>query len=125
MTFNVRCWKRWLAVLAIATRGLSGCATAGVEAGGAAACPPVVEFQAWAAEELAMLPKDSAVAEMLSDYAVMREKARRGGHGHCVRYVRASSTDRCSGGPLAGRAWYGFFAADEPPFCAAGLVGRR
>ena len=34
------------------------------------------EFQAQAAEELALLPKGSAVAEMLSDYAVMREQAR-------------------------------------------------
>jgi hypothetical protein len=43
------------------------------------ACPPVVaysrEFQAQAAEELALLPKNSAAAEMLSDYAVMREQA--------------------------------------------------
>jgi hypothetical protein len=45
-----------------------------------AACPPVVkyswEFQARAAEELAMLPEYSAVAEMLADYAAMREQAR-------------------------------------------------
>lgn len=43
-------------------------------------CPPVVEysseFQAGAAEELTLLPEGSAVAEMLSDYAVMREQAR-------------------------------------------------
>ncbi|MGM0586764.1 MAG: hypothetical protein ACQEUZ_19155 [Pseudomonadota bacterium] len=43
-------------------------------------CPPVVEysreFQARAAEEVALLPERSAVAEMLSDYAVMREQAR-------------------------------------------------
>jgi len=43
-------------------------------------CPPVVEysreFQARAAEELVLLPEDSAVAEMLADYAVMREQAR-------------------------------------------------
>ena len=40
----------------------------------------VVEYgrklQARAAEELALLPRGSAVAEMLSDYAVMREQAR-------------------------------------------------
>ena len=33
------------------------------------------EFQARAAEELARLPEESAVAEMLADYAVMREQA--------------------------------------------------
>ena len=69
-----------LAVLVIATSWLTGCATAGFEAGGLAACPPVLEyrreFQARAAEELAMLPEDSAIAEMLSDYAVMREQTR-------------------------------------------------
>ena len=46
----------------------------------ATVCPPVVEysreFQARAAEELALLPEGSAVAEMMSDYAVMREQAR-------------------------------------------------
>lgn len=40
-------------------------------------CAPMVaysrEFQTWAAEELALLPEVSAVAEMLSDYALMRE----------------------------------------------------
>ncbi|WP_306418022.1 hypothetical protein [Jannaschia formosa] len=34
------------------------------------------EFQARAAEELALLPEDSAISEMLADYAVMREQAR-------------------------------------------------
>ena len=45
-----------------------------------AACPPVVEysreFQARAAEERALLPEGSAVAEMLADYSVMREQLR-------------------------------------------------
>lgn len=44
------------------------------------ACPPVVEysreFQARAAEELALLPENSVLADMLSDYAVMRDQAR-------------------------------------------------
>ncbi|WP_198174375.1 hypothetical protein [Mesorhizobium xinjiangense] len=44
------------------------------------ACPPVVEysreFQAQAAKELALLPEGTAIAEMLSNYAVMREQAR-------------------------------------------------
>ncbi len=44
------------------------------------ACPPVVEyddgFQARAVEEVKALPEGSAVVEMLSDYADMREQAR-------------------------------------------------
>jgi hypothetical protein len=59
---------------------LTGCATEGFEAGGLATCPPIVEysraFQAQAAEELALLPGRSAIVEMMSDYAVMREQAR-------------------------------------------------
>ena len=46
----------------------------------ATVCPSVVEysreFQARAAEELALLPEGSAVAEMLADYAAMRDQAR-------------------------------------------------
>ena len=80
MKSNVGCWRRPLAVLVIATSWLTGCATAGFEATGSAACPPVVEysgeFQARAAEELAMLPEGSAVVEMMGDFAVMREQAR-------------------------------------------------
>lgn len=34
------------------------------------------EFQARAAEELALLPEGSAIDEMLGDYAVMREQAK-------------------------------------------------
>jgi hypothetical protein len=34
------------------------------------------EFQARAAEELAVLPDGSAIAEMMADSAVMREQAR-------------------------------------------------
>lgn len=66
--------------LAIATSMLTGCATVGTGGGALRACPPVVaysrEFQAQAAEELALLPENSAAAKMLSDYAVMRERAR-------------------------------------------------
>ena len=80
MRFSGGCWRRRLAVLVIATSWLTGCATAGFETGGVAVCPPVVaysrEFQVRAAEELDFLPEGSAVAEMLSDYAVMREQAR-------------------------------------------------
>jgi hypothetical protein len=80
MTSNARCSTRRLTALAIATIWLSGCATVGSDVGGIGACPPVVEysreFQARAAEELALLPEGSAVEEMLADYAVMREQAR-------------------------------------------------
>lgn len=43
-------------------------------------CPPVVEysraFQSRAAEELELLPEGSAIAQMLADYAVMRDQVR-------------------------------------------------
>jgi len=80
MPFNARCWRRRLVVLAIATNWLNGCATAGFEANGVAACPPVVQYsrelQVRAAEKLASLPDGSAVVEMMADYAVMRDQAR-------------------------------------------------
>ena len=80
MISNAGCWKRRLAVLVIATTWLSGCATVGSDGSVPRACPPVVqysrEFQVRAAEELALLPEGSAIAEMLSDYAVMRDQAR-------------------------------------------------
>lgn len=61
------------AVLVIATSLLTGCATAGFEAGGVAACPPVVEysreFQARAAEELTMPQGGSAITEILNGEA--------------------------------------------------------
>jgi uncharacterized protein YceK len=79
MMFNAGCWKRRLAALAIVTSLLSGCATVRSEDGRLATCPPVVEyggeFQARAADELALLPEGSAIAEMLADYGVMREQA--------------------------------------------------
>lgn len=79
MTSNARCWKPRLAVLAIATISLTGCATGSSEPRIATVCPPVVEysreFQARAADELDLLPGGSAIAEMLSDYAVLRNQA--------------------------------------------------
>lgn len=79
MMSNARCWKRRLAALAIVTSLFSGCATVRSEDGRLATCPPVVEygreFQARAADELALLPEGSAIAEMLADYGVMREQA--------------------------------------------------
>ena len=80
MQSNARCWRRPLAVLVIATSWLTGCATAGFEANGLAACPPIVEYsrelQALAAEELALLPDGAAIVEMMGDYAVLREQFR-------------------------------------------------
>ncbi|WP_375697990.1 hypothetical protein [Pseudophaeobacter sp. TrK17] len=59
---------------------LTGCATAGFEADGVVACPPVVEcsteFKMRAVEELAMLPDGSVIVEMMGDYAVMRDQVR-------------------------------------------------
>jgi len=80
MKSNVRCWRRRLAVLVVATSWLTGCAMVGFDADGFAACPPVVEYsrelQARAAEEIAMLPDRSAVIEMMGDYAVLRDQGR-------------------------------------------------
>ena len=77
---NARCWKRQVAALAIATSLLSGCATVGSDRVAHGTCPPVVaysrEFQARAAEELALLPEGSVIMGLISDYAVMREQAR-------------------------------------------------
>ena len=79
MKLNAGCWRQRLAVLVIGTSLLTGCATAGFEANGLAACPPVVEYsrelQAQAAEELAKLPNGSPVIEMMGDYVEMREQA--------------------------------------------------
>lgn len=80
MTSNAGCWRRQLAVLVIATSLLTGCATVGTELPVATACLTVVEysleFQARAADEVMRLQEPSAVTEMLSDYAVMRDQAR-------------------------------------------------
>ena len=80
MTYNAECWRLPRAVLVLATIWLSGCATVSSDVGGHGACPPVVEysreFQAQAADELANLPEGSAVADMMADYAVMRDQAR-------------------------------------------------
>ncbi len=80
MTLNDGCSRRRHVALVLATIWLSGCATGASDGSGLGACPPIVEysrdFQARAAEELASLPHGSAIGEMLSDYAVMREQAR-------------------------------------------------
>jgi len=59
---------------------LGGCAAVGWSDGRQSACPPVMEYsraeQARVAEEVAALPQGSPIAEMLADYAVMRDQAR-------------------------------------------------
>ncbi len=79
MTYNDGCWRLRLAALGLVAIWLSGCATVSSD-GGSRACPPVAaysrEFQSRAAEELALLPYGSAIGEMLSDYAVIRDQAR-------------------------------------------------
>lgn len=80
MTYNDGCSRQRRVVLVIATSFLTGCATGGSDGGALRVCPPVVEyspeFQAQAADELALLPENSAIAEMMADYVVMREQAR-------------------------------------------------
>jgi hypothetical protein len=63
-----------------AIRRASSSATGISEPRIATVCPPVVEysreFQARAADELDLLPEGSAIVELLSDFAVMRDQAR-------------------------------------------------
>jgi hypothetical protein len=77
---NNGCLRLRRVALVLATIWLGGCAMVSSDVGGHGACPPVVEygreFQSRAAAELALLPEGSAIAEMLADYAVMREQAR-------------------------------------------------
>ena len=78
MISSARCWRPRRGALAIATSLLSGCATDGSNPPIATVCPPVVEhsreFQARAAKEVVLLPDESAIAEMLADYGVMRDQ---------------------------------------------------
>jgi hypothetical protein len=80
MTFSGKCWRPRRVALAIAASLLGGCGTAGSDRPGSVACPPVVgygtEVQAQAAAEVDALPAGSALAGLLSDYAVMRDQAR-------------------------------------------------
>lgn len=80
MKYSAKCWRLRLAVLVIGANWLTGCGTAGLEAGGVEACPQVLEYsrelQARAAEELTMLSNGSAIVGMMGDYAVIREEAR-------------------------------------------------
>ncbi|WP_457650360.1 hypothetical protein [Profundibacter sp.] len=78
MKSSAECSKPRLAALMIVRSLLSACATVSSERV-TGVCPPVVEydagFQERAAEEVQALPEGSAIVELLSDYAVMREQA--------------------------------------------------
>jgi hypothetical protein len=78
MKSNVKCSRLRLVGLGIVTSLLGACATASSESV-VGVCPPVVEYdqaeQAQAADEIASLSNESAVVEMLSEYAVMRKQA--------------------------------------------------
>ena len=80
MTYNDGCSRRRRVGLGLAPIWLSGCATVGSDGGRLGVCPLVVqysrEFQERAAAELVMLPEESAIVEMMADYAVMRAQAR-------------------------------------------------
>ena len=80
MMSNVGCSTQRLAALAIAAISLTGCATVASDPRVATVFPSVVEYsrevQARTADELDLLPKGSAIAEMLADYSVMRDQAR-------------------------------------------------
>ncbi len=79
MTSKDGCSRRRRVALGLVAIWLSGCATGASDVRSLGTCPPVVEYsretQVQAAEELASLPKGSAVAEMLADYAMMRDQA--------------------------------------------------
>lgn len=80
MPFNVACSKLPPIVLGIALTLLSACATGSSDTGGVAVCPPVVDydqtFRERAAAELELLPDESAIRTLLSDYAVLRMQIR-------------------------------------------------
>ena len=78
MKSNAKCWTPPAAAPLIAMLWLTACAMAGSES--KAPCPPVVEYttadQARAADEVDALPDGALVAQLLSDYAVLRDQAR-------------------------------------------------
>lgn len=70
-------WMPRLAVLAIATSLLAGCATARSDVGGCLPGPTYSrEFLARAADELGRLPAGSAIEQMLFDLSVLRSQLR-------------------------------------------------
>ena len=80
MSSHVRRLLRRVGVLAIATSLLAACAATSSEVRSTRVCPSLVaygvEFRERAASEIDLLPDDSAIVEMLSDYSVMRDQVR-------------------------------------------------
>jgi hypothetical protein len=75
-------WSR-IGAAVVVLLGIGACATrepGGSAASAAAGCPPVRgysdEFRKRAVAELDLLPANSAVEEMLTDYAVLRQQIR-------------------------------------------------
>lgn len=70
-------WTRRLIVLGIAASSATGCEILRPRTD--AVCPPVVEYaqplRDQAANELDLLPENSAIETMLADYFVLREQA--------------------------------------------------
>lgn len=79
-SLSAGCLLRRISALAIATSLLAACATTSSEVRSARACPILLdysqEFRERAAAEIPLLPDDSAIVEMLSDYSVMRGQVR-------------------------------------------------
>jgi len=74
------CWRRRLAVLAIATSWLTACAGVGFDCRATVVCPPVAEYnreeQQLVADGVEALPEDSVIVGWLADYAVLRQQLR-------------------------------------------------
>lgn len=76
----MRCTALPIIGIAIALFGLGGCANGAGSASNAAVCPPLrsysEDFRKRAVAEMELLPDKSAVEEMLTDYAVLRQQIR-------------------------------------------------
>ena len=83
MTFSAAWPRPRLASLVLATSLLAACATATSERV-TGVCPPLpaygLDLRAQAADELVLLPPNSAIEQLLRDYAVLREQLRACGH---------------------------------------------
>ncbi|WP_457649652.1 hypothetical protein [Profundibacter sp.] len=79
MTFSAAWLRLRLAGPVLATSLLAACAPATFERV-TGVCPPLpaygTELRAQVTDELALLPPDSAIEELLRDYAVLREQLR-------------------------------------------------
>lgn len=69
-----------VSMIAIVFLGLAGCSTASSSGSTAVVCPPLrsysEDFRKRAVAEMELLPDKSAVEEMLTDYAVLRQQIR-------------------------------------------------